>query len=80
MTVLEPLGPTVELARAYARLASARICFSEHQAPGTSGREVGRLPDQNTRICSHEFRQHPETNTRQIDSSLFVVSRALGER
>ena len=30
--VLEPLGPTVELARAYARLASTRMCFSEHQA------------------------------------------------
>jgi DNA-binding CsgD family transcriptional regulator/tetratricopeptide (TPR) repeat protein len=32
VTVLEPLGPTVELARAYARLASVRMCFSEHQA------------------------------------------------
>ncbi len=32
VTVLEPLGPTVELARAYARLASMRMCFSEHQA------------------------------------------------
>jgi tetratricopeptide (TPR) repeat protein len=32
VSVLEPLGPTVELARAYARLASTRMCFSEHQA------------------------------------------------
>jgi DNA-binding CsgD family transcriptional regulator/tetratricopeptide (TPR) repeat protein len=32
VTVLDPLGPTVELARAYARLASTRMCFSEHQA------------------------------------------------
>jgi DNA-binding CsgD family transcriptional regulator/tetratricopeptide (TPR) repeat protein len=30
--VLEPLGPTVELARAYARLASVRMRFSEHRA------------------------------------------------
>jgi DNA-binding CsgD family transcriptional regulator/tetratricopeptide (TPR) repeat protein len=32
VTVLEPLGPTVELAQAYACLACARMCFSEHQA------------------------------------------------
>jgi DNA-binding CsgD family transcriptional regulator/tetratricopeptide (TPR) repeat protein len=32
VTVLEPLGPTVELARAYARLAAVRMLFSEHQA------------------------------------------------
>jgi DNA-binding CsgD family transcriptional regulator/tetratricopeptide (TPR) repeat protein len=32
VTVLEPLGPTVELAGSYARLACARMCFSEHQA------------------------------------------------
>jgi DNA-binding CsgD family transcriptional regulator/tetratricopeptide (TPR) repeat protein len=32
VTALEPLGPTVELARAYARLAAARMRFSEHQA------------------------------------------------
>jgi DNA-binding CsgD family transcriptional regulator/tetratricopeptide (TPR) repeat protein len=32
VTVLEPLGPTVELARAYARLAAVRTLFSEHQA------------------------------------------------
>ena len=32
VTVLEPLGPTVELARAYAILARARMLNSEHQA------------------------------------------------
>lgn len=32
VTLLEPLGPTVELARAYARLAAVRMLFSEHQA------------------------------------------------
>jgi tetratricopeptide (TPR) repeat protein len=32
VTVLEPLGPTVELARAYARLAAVRMRFSEYQA------------------------------------------------
>ena len=32
VTVLEPLGPTVELARAYARLAAVRMLFSEHRA------------------------------------------------
>ena len=31
VTVLEPLGPTVELARAYARLAAVRMLFSEHR-------------------------------------------------
>jgi hypothetical protein len=30
--VLESLRPTVELARAYARLAAVRMLFSEHQA------------------------------------------------
>jgi hypothetical protein len=37
VTVLEPLGPTVELARAYARLASVRMCFSDHQAASGPG-------------------------------------------
>jgi DNA-binding CsgD family transcriptional regulator len=32
VTVLEPLGPTVELARAYAILAAKRMLNSEHQA------------------------------------------------
>ena len=32
VTVLEPLGPTVELARAYAILAARRMLNSEHQA------------------------------------------------
>jgi DNA-binding CsgD family transcriptional regulator/tetratricopeptide (TPR) repeat protein len=32
VTVLEPLGPTVELARAYANLGSKRMLNSEHQA------------------------------------------------
>jgi len=32
VTVLEPSGPTVELARAYARLAAVRMLFSEHRA------------------------------------------------
>jgi DNA-binding CsgD family transcriptional regulator/tetratricopeptide (TPR) repeat protein len=32
VTVLEPLGPTAELARAYARLAAVRMRFSEHRA------------------------------------------------
>jgi DNA-binding CsgD family transcriptional regulator/tetratricopeptide (TPR) repeat protein len=30
--VLEPLGPVTELAHAYSRLASTRMCFSEHPA------------------------------------------------
>jgi DNA-binding CsgD family transcriptional regulator/tetratricopeptide (TPR) repeat protein len=32
VTVLEPLGPTVELAWAYARRAATRMVFSEHRA------------------------------------------------
>jgi len=32
VTVLEPLGPTVELARAYSSLANARMLNAEHQA------------------------------------------------
>ncbi|MFE3181292.1 LuxR C-terminal-related transcriptional regulator [Streptomyces violascens] len=45
MSVLEPLGPTVELARAYATLANQRMLFAEYGTATTLARRAQELAE-----------------------------------